>query len=120
MHHRARGRRRLVEDQRRLRPHAGRHDPGSFRQAVRAAQSARYSIRDELGGVIRRLTHHFSRRGIAMAQCKLLIRMSFVAAALFAAVLPAAAQTKESVLTKVKREGVLKVCVTQTTPDNYK
>lgn len=41
-------------------------------------------------------------------------------AGLFALALPAAAQTKESVLAKVKREGVLKVCYAQVTPDSYK
>jgi ABC-type amino acid transport substrate-binding protein len=33
---------------------------------------------------------------------------------------PAQAQNKESVLAKIKREGTLKVCYAQTTPDNYK
>src|SRR5690349_483265 len=33
---------------------------------------------------------------------------------------PVQAQTKESVLTKIKRDGTLKVCYAQTTPDNYK
>jgi len=33
---------------------------------------------------------------------------------------PALAQNKESVLAKVKREGVLKVCYAQVTPDSYK
>ena len=51
---------------------------------------------------------------------KLLVRAALSAAVLLAAAFPAAAQQKESVLAKVKREGVLKVCYTQTTPDNYK
>ena len=33
---------------------------------------------------------------------------------------PVLAQAQESVLAKIKREGVLKVCYAQTTPDNYK
>lgn len=41
-----------------------------------------------------------------------------VAALAFAA--PAAAQPKDGVLAKVKREGVLKVCYAQVTPDSYK
>jgi len=57
--------------------------------------------------------------GIAMAHRKLLVKGGLMAAALLLS-LPAAAQNKESVLAKVKREGVLKVCMTQTTPDNYK
>src|SRR3954468_4384730 len=54
-----------------------------------------------------------------MTHRKLLAAGALIAATLLAG-LPAAAQTKESVLAKVKREGVLKVCYTQTTPDNYK
>ena len=43
-----------------------------------------------------------------------------VAATMLVLAVPATAQTKESVLVKVKREGTLKVCYAQVTPDSYK
>lgn len=43
-----------------------------------------------------------------------------VVAAMVATALPVAAQTKESALARVKRDGVLKVCYAQVTPDSYK
>lgn len=49
-----------------------------------------------------------------------IFRGAAIAAAALALAMPAFAQTKESVLAKVKREGVLKVCYAQVTPDSYK
>jgi len=57
-----------------------------------------------------------------MTDLRIVLRRAAVCAAVAIAAFagPALAQTKESVLAKVKREGVLKVCYAQVTPDSYK
>ena len=56
---------------------------------------------------------------MSMIASRILIGV-MTAAAVFTLALPASAQTREGVLAKVKREGVLKVCYAQVTPDSYK
>lgn len=48
------------------------------------------------------------------------LKHAVIMTGMLALALPAAAQPKEGVLAKVKREGVLKVCYAQVTPDSYK